>query len=58
MASVDEVQLEQSVVIRPRFLDDATGLEADFNLPTQRATLLWTIRRTSVGWRIYSATPL
>jgi hypothetical protein len=51
----DELEIQEKVVIRPRYVDEATGLEADLEVPVQRATLTWTLQRQAGVWRIYSA---
>lgn len=55
VVATKEVEVVEKVVIHPRFIDDATGLEADLEVPTQRATLVWTIVKRGSEWRIYSA---
>ncbi len=51
--SPNQFELVEKVVIHPRYIDEATGLEADLDVATQRTTLVWTVVRHNLGWRIY-----
>ena len=51
----NQIKLVERVVIKPRYVDEATGLETDLDLTAERAILVWTLVRVDSGWHIYSA---
>ena len=46
------IVVRERVLIRPRYLDDATHVEVDVDLERRRVTSEWTIERDGVRWRI------
>jgi hypothetical protein len=46
------ILVRERVLIRPRYVDDATHVEVDVDLERRRVTSEWTIERDGVRWRI------
>jgi hypothetical protein len=46
------IVVRERVLIRPRYVDDATHVEVDVDLERRRVTSEWTIERDGLRWRI------
>lgn len=51
-AGAGRIVVRESVLIRPRYLDDATYVEVDVDLRRNRVTSEWTIENEGDGWLI------
>jgi hypothetical protein len=54
-ASSNEVVVEQTVTVRPSFVDEDSGSDLTADASAQRQRVEWSLRRYAQGWRIFGS---